>query len=262
MKPTSSLALMACVIAGHSAAQIGRAVSADVTNDSFQSETITVDDGYNGNGQIGQWGSNRMFGITSRPAVTTGFIPNAIRDDSVAAFDPAGIVTFNDNGRFFGASGTQDQPTNFAGNGTAEWTFDITGAGDVLVSIDMGMTGNWANFFVGFTYSIDGAPAQPLFNFTAPSLTTPAQFFVESGDSTFYTSPLNVNGAQMTNRFDTYTTAGLGAGSTLTIGFEASLSDRFNTGFAFRNVVVDQVPAPGTALIVGLMGMGAARRRR
>ena len=264
MNKTGFVTLTIAMVSGSAVGQVGRAVSADASADNFLTETITVDDGYNGNGQLGQWGANRMFGITSRPAVPgTAFIPNPIRDDSIAAFDPAGIVGFNDNGRFFGASGTLDQSTNPTGDGQAEWTFDISGAGDVLASIDMGMTGNWANFSIGFSYSIDGAPAQPLFNFTAPDLGVPgAQFFVESGDSTFYSSPLNVDGVQMTNNFDTYTSGSLGSGSTLTIAFDVSVSDRFNTGFAFRNIVIDRVPAPGTAAVVGLVGLGAMRRRR
>ncbi|CAE7863444.1 gppA [Symbiodinium necroappetens] len=248
-------------------AQIGRAVSADGL-DNFLSETITVAPGYDGNAMLGPafgsttWAPGDMFGITSRPAaMDTEFdIPFAMADDSNGSFpgDTAGIIDANDNGRFFGIvdSVNGDNP---AGNGTASWSFDITGATGLSVNIDFAAMGDFesSNDLVGFTWSIDGSTPAALFTGSVDEAGA-LDYTLAGGAVVNLSDPFLINGNVLNNVFQTLSAGIAGSGSTLTIAFDGQF-DGGSEAFAFRNIEV--VPTPGTAAPALASGAGLSYAR-
>lgn len=267
MKTLIALSAIATVTTAANA-QIGRAVSADGL-DNFLTETITVAPGYDGNAMLGPvggpstWGPGDMFGITSRPAATgTDFdLPFAMADDSNGSFpgDTAGIIDANDNGRFFGIVDSVNG-SNAPGNGTASWSFDITGATGLSVNLDFAAMGDFesSNDLASFTWSIDGSAPAALFTGSVDEAGD-QNYTLAGGAVVNLFDPFLINGTTLNNNFQTLSTAIAGSGSTLTIAFDGQF-DGGSEAFAFRNLEV--VPTPGTAALLGLGGLAAVRRRR
>lgn len=253
-----ALAGAACV----AQAQVGRAVSEDINDDNFLTQEIVVAPGYDGNGMLETWGAGDMFGITSRPdADGTPFgLPFAIADDSLFGFpdDSQGIIDENDLGRFFGVvdSVNGDNPN---GTGTGTWTFDITGASNLLVGIDFAAMGDFESSDSHlFEYSIDGGGFSTLF---ASSINEDGSqtYTMADGDQFQLDDPMLINGSILDNDFQTLTADVAGTGSVLTIRYTGG-GDGGSEAFAFRNILV--VPTPGALALIGLGGLAAIRRRR
>lgn len=240
-------------------AQFGAAVSENAANDNFLSETITVDPGYDGNGMIDTWGPGDMFGITSRPAAA-GNLPFAIADDSLFGFpgDNQGIVDENDDGRFFGVVDSVNG-SNPSGGGTAQWTFDITGAGALSINIDFAAMGDFESSDVHlFEVEIDGGGFTTLFQASIDENSSQDYTMADGGVYTV-DDPMSMNGNLLNNNFQTLSATVAGSGSSLTLRYAGS-SDGGSEAFAFRNIVV--VPTPGALALLGLGGLTAIRRRR
>ena len=95
------------------------------------------------------------FGILSRGPASS--VPFALQDDSVSVFtaDTLGIIGEDDPDLFFGIVDTQNGDNS--GPVTAEWVFDISGASDLSLSIDMAAMGDFeSNDSFVWEYSLDG----------------------------------------------------------------------------------------------------------
>lgn len=243
-------------------AQLGQAVSFDAGDDNFLTETITVDPGYDGNGMLETWGGGDMFGITSRPDAsgTPNGLPFAIADDSLTIFpgDNQGIVGELDEGRFFGVVDSVNG-LNPSGSGTAEWTFDISGASGISVAIDFAAMGDFESSDLHlFEYSIDGGVSSPLFTSSVDEAGSQS-YTMDDGGVYSLDDPMYMNGILLNNDFLTISESLAGSGSTLSITYFGT-SDGGTEAFAFRNIVV--VPAPAGVALMGLGGLVALRRRR
>lgn len=230
-------------------------------------------------------GAGDMFGVRSRSTLVGGIgLPFAISDDSVVAAagnvvfptDSQGIVGQNKSDAFFGVVDLTN-PQNTGGTGFASWTFDISGAGDLVISVDVGAMGDFEAGSDAFTFSvsIDGGPLATVFDFQANEAGTKTYRAMDSGGVFTYDDPLVEAGTGQaldksnpaTGALDTFSAGLTGTGSSLTLRLDAS-SDGGSEAFAFDNILitgtVTGVPAPSTLalLAAGLLGFGAARRTR
>jgi hypothetical protein len=224
-------------------------------------------------------GGGDWFGVGNRNAWPQGFpspgVPFSLADDTVVGYSGAAPFAgdlegvFGENSDFdnnyFGISDSDE----FGAGQTASWTFDISGAANLSVRIDMGGVSD-ASFDgfslatdVVFTASIDGGGAQVLFDLDAVDnvfgfLTRPmdigtisggGRLLVVSGDNavskllaedgtgaanTFLdkTPPSGAGAGQM----DTFVTALDGTGSELVITLTADFPFE---AMAFDNIVID-----------------------
>lgn len=103
------------------------------------------------------WNAGDGFDIFQRGVSPT--IPFALADDSAGSFEPdaLGIVDADDTNPFFGVVDTQNSNNN--GPVSAEWTFDISGAADPYISVDLAAMGDFesSDDYV-IEVSIDGGP--------------------------------------------------------------------------------------------------------
>ncbi len=240
-------------------------------------------------------GIGDFFGVASLgawPQADSG--PSfSIADDSVADVSGDGVFAGDTEGlfgqnrapgdHFFALSDTREwAPAEL----TASWTFDISGASHLELSIDMGAQAN-ANFGgfdpeaeVTFTYQIDGGPVFTAFfvspnpdfgNYSYRAMDVEAIPPVGSagpleatGDNPV-TKTLADTGLLDSNTFlnktpaagigaglmDTFSTTLNGTGSQLVLTMTAHMP---NEAMAFDNIRITGVPEPGT---VALIGMGA-----
>ncbi|MEL6601083.1 MAG: ExeM/NucH family extracellular endonuclease, partial [Pseudomonadota bacterium] len=169
-------------------------------------------------------------------------IPFALLDDSTGVFTPdtLGIVeTATDVEEFFGIVDTVN-PNNPDGPATACWEFDITGFGALTFSLDLAAMGDFENDDeFSITYSIDGAPAQELFDIAVDEDGTQT-YVMASGTEVILFDPVLVNGTALTNDFETFTTGISGRGSTLTIEVSATANGG-SEALAMRNMIVDGI---------------------
>lgn len=239
------------MFAGAASAQIGAAVSANASNDSFLTQTISSDYTIGGD----------MFGIRSVGNPGTPGLPFSIADESGNNLDDLqGIINTNlDFGRFFGAVDT----VNGEGSdtGTANWTFDISGFFGLSVDIDFAAMGNFEDSDVhNFVWSIDGSPSASLFS-TSVDTDGATTYTMADGTMVDLNDPMSMNGTLLSNVFQTLSASISGTGSTLTIGYSGT-TDGGAEAFAFRNMVINGIPTPASIGLIGLAGLAAARRRR
>ena len=85
--------------------------------------------------------SGDAFGIFARGISDS--IPFSLQDDSVSVFtaDTLGIIGETDSDQFFGIVDTENGDNS--GPVAAEWVFDISGASDLSLSIDMAAMGDF-----------------------------------------------------------------------------------------------------------------------
>jgi hypothetical protein len=93
-------------------------------------------------------------------------IPFAVLDDSAGTFPPdtLGIIKTGNTDEFFGIVDTNNPDTG-GSDVVSTWVFDISGASNLFLAIDMGAMGDFeaASDFFNWSYSIDGSPAQTAF---------------------------------------------------------------------------------------------------
>jgi predicted extracellular nuclease len=164
-------------------------------------------------------------------------IPFAVADDSLGGFpaDNQGIIDESNLGPFFGIVDTQNGDNS--GPVTATWTFDISGASALTVSADIGAMGDFeaADSFE-FSYSIDGAPATPLWSLTVDE--SASRSYTMAGSSVFLVDdPLNLGPNPLDNVLTTFTSALPATGSTLAVSITA-VADGGSEAVAFQNLIV------------------------
>jgi hypothetical protein len=179
-------------------------------------------------------------------------IPFALVDDSANGFptDSQGIVKSNSKiDAWFGVTDTLDNgdpQNNPGGEGTATWTFNVSGASMLEVSIDMAAMGDFENSGVNrdrfdWTYSLDGGAFTPLFTSSVNEAIT-ASYTLADGDTFMVDDPLIMTDAestavQLSNVFQTLTSALPGVGTSLQIRLIAK-TDGTTEAYAFDNIVV------------------------
>jgi len=177
-------------------------------------------------------------------------IPFALVDDSAAVYpaDTQGIVdSRSKTDAWFGVADVVNGD-NPAGQGSATWEFDITGASGLQVSIDMGAMGDFDSAADTFdwTYSIDRRAAQPLFT-SAVDMGGSATYTLADGDSFTLGDPLRMTttGGQtieLTNNFQTITSLLAGTGSRLVLELTAITDDNNGStarAYAFDNILIE-----------------------
>ncbi|MCK4872316.1 MAG: PEP-CTERM sorting domain-containing protein [Phycisphaerales bacterium] len=192
-------------------------------------------------------------------------IPYSLLDDTLTyPTDAIGIVQSTKLDAWFGMTDTvnDDLPDGIV---YAEWEFDISLYEDLAINIDMGAMGDYEGpgsdpDYFDWTVSIDGGGFVPLFTSYIDQDGTHT-YLMEDGTTRDVDDPLYMNGVLIDNIFSTQTAAVAGTGSVLTLRFDG----RTNGGseaYAFDNIEITGIPAPGTLALFGLGGMAVLRRRR
>lgn len=177
-------------------------------------------------------------------------IPFPLVDDSNTTNpqDVLGVVdSATKNDAWFGVNDLTN-PDNPTGTAAATWEFDIRGAFDLVVSIDMAAMGDFeagADVF-DWTYEIDGGGVQPLFSSSVDEDAS-YTYFMADGDPVTLDDPLFMENSggepvQLTNQFQTLSSSLTGTGNTLVIQLNA-LSNA-DEPYAFDNIVVEGFTFP------------------
>ena len=170
-------------------------------------------------------------------------IPFSVLDDSTTfTADSLGIIKSGNTDVFFGITDTVNGDTS--GALVATWVFDITGATDLGISIDMGAMGDFeSSDTFAWKYSIDGGAIQTAFA-NAVDESTDHTYTLEGGASFTLNDPMLMNGTVLTNDLQTFATALTGTGSALTLTLTASTNGG-SEAFAFQNLyILDDFDAP------------------
>ena len=196
----------------------------------------------------GTFASN-FDGFESYQVGVSSSIPDALKDDSNNGVpsDNHGIVdTSSKTDAWFGITDLNN-PNNVLGFGTASWEFDITGASDLVVAIDMAAMGAFANATDAFlwNYSIDGGTQLPLFTSSVDTGGS-ATYTLADGDQVNLSNPLEITTTdsqvvQLSNEFTEIRSPLAGTGDTLTISLLALTNDDTDAvarAYAFDNIVV------------------------
>jgi hypothetical protein len=171
-------------------------------------------------------------------------IPNNLMDDSTATNpnDTRGIINRSaESDGWFGMADTLNTQ-NPSGDVTASWTFDVSGASALEVSIDMGAMGNFeASDVFNWSFSLDGAPFAPLFT----SLVAEGGigvYTLADGDVFSLADPLHMQIAggptvPLSNVLQTLTASITGIGDLLTIRFDGNTNGN-DEAYAFDDIIV------------------------
>ncbi len=125
---------------------------------------------------------------------------------------------------------------------TATWVFNIAGASDLGLSIDMGAMGDFelADSF-DFQYSIDGGPPAAAFSIAADEATSQT-YTLEGGAIITLDDPLVADGTVLSNDLQTISTPLTGTGSQLTLTLTVDANGG-SEAFAFQNLVIESFAA-------------------
>ncbi len=180
-------------------------------------------------------------------------IPFSVLDDSLATFpgDTLGIVDDNNLDEFFGATDTEN-PQN-SGPVSATWVFDVSGATDLALSIDMGAMGDFeSSDSFEWTYSIDGGPTMTAFAGETDEAAAHT-YTLASGTMSTLNDPMTIQDEILDNVLRTVSTLIAGTGSELTL----TLTVQTNGGteaFAFQNIVINEGGLPLDVLAFDMVG--------
>ena len=182
-------------------------------------------------------------------------IPFAVVDDSAGSFpaDTQGIVKTGNTDEFFGIVDTNNGDT--AGRDVvATWVFDIGGASDLALSIDMGAMGDFeaANDYFNWSYSIDGSPAATAFASTVDESASNT-YTMEGGATVTLDDPMLMDGVVLTNDLTPFFTALAGTGSQLTLILTAN-TDGGSEAVAFQNLIISAGTPPPLAIAFDMVG--------
>jgi predicted extracellular nuclease len=184
--------------------------------------------------------------------------PFSVLDDSLSIFTPdsLGIIKEGNTDVFFGVTDTEN-PDN-TGPVSATWVFDISGATDLVLSIDMGAMGDFESTDTfEWTYSIDGGPSMTAFSASADEASS-YTYTMEGGALVTLNDPMLVNGELLTNELTTQLAAIAGSGSQLTVTLTAQ-TDGGSEAFAFQNLKVLEGGLPVDSLAFDMVESGAQR---
>ena len=201
-------------------------------------------------------------------------VPFALVDDSADDFmtDTLGIVVDGpnaDTAPFFGITDSRNADSN-EGPVTATFTFDVSGAQSATgtLSIDLAAIGDFEGpgnssgdpaTADDFTFTFGGQSFDLLVDEDAAKTYTLA-----SGTTVSYDDPLELNGTELSNAFQTFTFENVDlSGGTLTFGITAD-ADGGGEAVAFRNLVVTTgvIPEPASLGLAGVAALGLLARRR
>ncbi|WP_299652362.1 ExeM/NucH family extracellular endonuclease [uncultured Tateyamaria sp.] len=188
-----------------------------------------------------------------------GSVPFSLIDDSAAVFpgDMLGIIDSNSNTDvFFGATDTQNADND--GPVSATWSFDVSGASDLSLSVDVGAMGDFeSSDSFALTYNIDGGPDIVLFEFVADEDAT-GTYTLAGGTEVSLDDPLIVagTGEVLSNTLQTLSADLAGTGSVLNVTLTGS-SDGGSEAFAIQNLVIEDT-APSVLQVVASALTGEA----
>jgi len=170
----------------------------------------------------------------------SGSIPFAVLDDSLSVFPPdsQGIIGEANTDEFFGVVDTNNGDTGGAPV-TATWAFDVTGASDLSLSIDMGAMGDFEpTDSFAFAYAIDGGAASGVFSIAVDE--ADSQTYTLDGGAMFtLDDPLVADGVKLSNALQTITAPLTGTGSELVLTLTV-VADSGSEAFAFQNLIINQ----------------------
>ena len=175
-------------------------------------------------------------------------IPFSVVDDSAGSFPPdtLGIIKTGNTDEFFGIVDTNNGDTS-GRDVIATWVFDVVGASNLSLSIDMGAMGDFeasatTGDFFNWSYSIDGGATQTAFQSSVDE-STDQTYSMESGTEVILNDPMLVNGVLLTNDLQTQTASLIGSGNQLTLVLTANTNGG-SEAIAFQNLVVSGEQAP------------------
>ncbi|MGJ3240040.1 MAG: ExeM/NucH family extracellular endonuclease [Anaerolineae bacterium] len=167
-------------------------------------------------------------------------IPFAQVDDSAGVFvgDTQGIIdSATDFAPFFGATDTFNGVTSDPV--TATWTFDISGATDLVLNVDVAAMGDFeSNDSFIWSIALDGGAPVTLAAIVDESIST--DYTLANGTTVNLSDPMTLNGTVLTNVFQTFSIPIAQTGSELELSFTAQ-TDGGTEAFAFRNVIIEGV---------------------
>ena len=225
-------------------------VAFDMVGSGSQNLTSFTDDPAIPFGSAGD-GFNKMArGVTS--------IPYAVADDSLSIYtgDSLGIIKEGNTDTFFGVTDTVNGDTG-ATSGTVEatWVFDVSGASDMELSIDMGAMGDFeSSDTFTWAYSIDGGASAVAFASTVDEAGSNT-YTLEGGASFLLNDPMLMNGTILTNDLATFTTPLTGTGSEMTLTLTANTNGG-TEAFAFQNLIINGTAGPGVVAF-DMVGSGS-----
>ncbi len=201
--------------------------------------------------------SNPSSGFQTYQAHVTPSIPTQLIDESTDGkpTDTQGVInTAAKLDTWFGVTDTVNG-ANPGGDATATWAFNVAGAANLQVSVDMGAMGNFeaggadADTYT-WTYALDGGAFHPLFTSSVDE-TTSANYTMANGQVTNLIDPLYMTNSanatvQLSNVLQTITSAIAGTGNQLTIRL-FSHTDGQAEAYAFDNLIVTGLVAANPA---------------
>ena len=263
----------------------------------FDPATGNLDEGggdFFGVGSIGAWPQEAgiPFSLADDSVIGLGSRDpgDAFAADTEATFGQAAPVENN----FFAISDTRDSASALGAPPTASWTFDISGASNLVLAIDMGgladgdSFGGWGAQTVSIDYSIDGGATTSAFALASTSevgdfvyramdggaVPATGNAMLVSGTNAV-TKLLAEDGSAAGNTFlnkspadgpgagslDTFTTSIDGTGSSLVLTLTADVPFE---AMAIDNIQISAIPEPTTGWMMGfaLIPLFALRRRR
>ncbi|MEL6302424.1 MAG: lamin tail domain-containing protein [Pseudomonadota bacterium] len=195
-----------------------------------------------------EWGPGDWFGVAAYGSwPQAAGVPFAIADDSVVgisggafAGDTQGIIDSSvaPTDRFLSMVDTVNG-ANPGNSATATWVFDVQGAAELAVSIDMAAMGDFesSDTFV-WTWSLDGGPTETLFEL-AVNEDGSQVYTMEGGAMPELNDPLTLNGTTLSDAFTTFSATLPSTGSMLTIEFTGN-GDGGSEAYAARNLIVSE----------------------
>ena len=184
---------------------------------------------------------------------TGGAIPSQLVDTSTSGSpsDTRGIINpITKTDTWFGITDTineSGEPAEHPGVGIATWVFDVAGAIDLHISIDMAAMGDFeatgatADYF-DWTYQFDNGPVLPLFTSTVNEAIE-QDYTMADGDIVSLDDPIEMVSADnqlvlLTNMLQKVTSPLSGLGDLLTIQLMAR-TDGGDEAYAFDNIVIE-----------------------
>ncbi|HET6447274.1 MAG TPA: hypothetical protein VFI27_22155, partial [candidate division Zixibacteria bacterium] len=170
-------------------------------------------------------------------------IPFAVVDDSAGVFpgDTQGIIKSGNLEEFFGIVDTNNDDTG-GRDVVASWEFDISGAPDLMMSIDMGAMGDFeaAGDFFNWSYSIDGGAVMTAFQSSVDE-DIEQVYTLESGTVVTLSDPMLVNGVLLNNNLQRHTVVLTGTGNVISLTLTAN-TDGGTEAIAFQNLIIQEIP--------------------
>lgn len=189
-------------------------------------------------------------------------IPFSLLDDSLLTFpeDGLGIIDDNNSHEFYGATDTVNGD-NASGDVLASWEFDISGASDIGVAIDMGAMGDFeASDVFTWTASVDGGAPQVLFSSSVDESASQT-YQLAGGAEVLLNDPMLVGGVLLSNQLQELRAAVEGEGSSLLLTLEANTNGG-EEAFVFQGLRVlsgfegEVVEPPALTYIHEIQGPG------